>query len=72
MYLITQKNDDGASVVVALSSNLESATIAAKTKHPCTVWRLYTDSANLLPAWDAERFEKMRKSVGTTGEECHG
>lgn len=70
MYLISKINDD-TMVIVGLYRNAEVLKEAALHHHPCKVWRLHQESADLLPAWDAERFEKMRRSAGATGEEQH-
>ncbi len=63
MYLIT-KIDDGVTRIISTTTNSHSAIIVARTNHPCKVWKLHTDSADLLPAWDAERFEKLRQKEG--------
>ncbi len=63
MYLISKINDD-TMVIVGLYRNAEVLKEAALRHHPCKVWRLSHESADLLPAWDAERFEKLRRKEG--------
>lgn len=70
MYLIT-KQINGAEGIVGFASNADSASLVAATNHPCRLWKIYANSLDILPLWDAERFERIRQNAGATGEESH-
>lgn len=58
-------------IILSIVQTLDLARSIAVRHHPSKIYRHQSDSHDLLPAWDAERFERLRQNAGATGEESH-